>query len=385
MADKTTNYGLTKPNPEDFYDVQVQNENMDIIDRELKNRTPSLATYYPANSGKNVDELIDPFALIPVSLDVNTELFNIVGGTFAWVWTNFYIDATVTSRRMQIAMTYNAVNHKMAFRIYGANGWLEWKELATADGVPSNVLLLDGSVPMTGNMKIKKNTPTVILEDTGDGTGSAQYSIDKLLLRNITDGGTVELEIHDSETELASMLQLVVNNESWYNLYGEHNKPSPAEIGAVSSAPVKLTSANDLNQIITNGYYYWRTNNKPANVPTENGADSLTAMRVWTEDGVTCTQEIMDMYSGSTHGCVMRRTVDGDEVYPWEWVNPPMEIGVEYRTVERHEAEPVFVTLLSNGTVQKRTDYHGIIAPKTENWTFTLEDGSTVTKAVYVG
>ena len=108
-------------------------------------------------------------------------------------------------------------------------------------------------------------------------------------------------------------------------------------------------------------------------------------MRVWTEDGVTCFQEIGNMYAGNTHSCVMRRTVDGGEGYPWEWVNPPMTIGVEYRTVEKYDNEPVFVTLQEDGTIKKRTDYHDIIAPKTEQWTFTLEDGSTVTKAVYVG
>lgn len=37
MANKTTNYNLTKPLPEEFYDVEVQNGNMDIIDAELKN------------------------------------------------------------------------------------------------------------------------------------------------------------------------------------------------------------------------------------------------------------------------------------------------------------------------------------------------------------
>lgn len=167
-----------------------------------------------------------------------------------------------------------------------------------------------------------------------------------------------------------------VQNENWDKVDEELGK---------HIVPVLLTSKNDLNQITTNGYYYWRKNNKPANVPTENGAENLTAMRVWSEDSVTCFQEVADMYSGTTHNCVARRTVDGGEGYPWEWVNPPMEKGVEYRTVERYEGEPVFVTLQEDGTIKKRTDYHGIIAPKTEQWTFTLEDGSTVTKAVYVG
>lgn len=37
MADKTTNYNLTKPSADDFYDIGVHNANMDIIDDELKN------------------------------------------------------------------------------------------------------------------------------------------------------------------------------------------------------------------------------------------------------------------------------------------------------------------------------------------------------------
>lgn len=38
MANKTTNYNLTKPHPEEFYDINVHNTNMDIIDEELKKR-----------------------------------------------------------------------------------------------------------------------------------------------------------------------------------------------------------------------------------------------------------------------------------------------------------------------------------------------------------
>ena len=41
MSNKTTNFGLTKPSQEDFYDVQVHNGNMDIIDAEMKKFTPA--------------------------------------------------------------------------------------------------------------------------------------------------------------------------------------------------------------------------------------------------------------------------------------------------------------------------------------------------------
>lgn len=38
MPNTTTNYGLTKPLPEEFYDIGVHNDNMDIVDAELKKR-----------------------------------------------------------------------------------------------------------------------------------------------------------------------------------------------------------------------------------------------------------------------------------------------------------------------------------------------------------
>ena len=35
MSSKTTNLNLTKPSEDEFYDINVQNENMNIIDREI--------------------------------------------------------------------------------------------------------------------------------------------------------------------------------------------------------------------------------------------------------------------------------------------------------------------------------------------------------------
>ena len=35
----------------------------------------------------------------------------------------------------------------------------------------------------------------------------------------------------------------------------------------------------------------------------------------------------------------------------WEWVNPPLELGVEYRTTERYRKKPVYVKLFNFGTL----------------------------------
>ena len=44
MADKTTNYSLTKPLESEFYDIQVQNDNMDIIDAQMKDSADEILT-----------------------------------------------------------------------------------------------------------------------------------------------------------------------------------------------------------------------------------------------------------------------------------------------------------------------------------------------------
>lgn len=198
MAEKTKNYGLTKPNAEDFYDVNTQNENMDIIDEQLKNRIPVLATYYPTNSAKNADELTDAFALIPVSLEVNSELFNIIGGTFAWVWTNFYVEATVTSHRVQIAMSYDATEHKMAFRIYSTNGWSVWKGFADVSHTHA-VSDISGTLPISKGGTGSTSATAAITnlgaasknhKHTATDINSGTFSSDRFPVIPITKGGT---------------------------------------------------------------------------------------------------------------------------------------------------------------------------------------------------
>ena len=58
MATKTTNYGLTKPDGADFYDVDVQNDNMDIIDKQMKANANDIAQL---NSGLK-DALVTQYA-----------------------------------------------------------------------------------------------------------------------------------------------------------------------------------------------------------------------------------------------------------------------------------------------------------------------------------
>jgi len=52
MANKTTNYKLTKPLESEFYDVGVQNENMDKIDAQMKANEDAIEALQEGQSGK---------------------------------------------------------------------------------------------------------------------------------------------------------------------------------------------------------------------------------------------------------------------------------------------------------------------------------------------
>ena len=50
-------------------------------------------------------------------------------------------------------------------------------------------------------------------------------------------------------------------------------------------------------------------------------------------------------------GYSARKCFKGGNWLPWEWINPPMEVGVEYRTTERYKDKPVYVKLVNFGTL----------------------------------
>lgn len=69
--------------------------------------------------------------------------------------------------------------------------------------------------------------------------------------------------------------------------------------------------------------------------------------------------------SGILNGTVSQRSQKGASSgwTPWEYVNPPMKLGVEYRTTERYLGKPVYVKLIDCGNLPNGTTKevaHGI-------------------------
>lgn len=114
-----------------------------------------------------------------------------------------------------------------------------------------------------------------------------------------------------------------------------------------------LTSADDLNERMDNGWYCWSYMDKPANAPGTSGTTYMCVMRV-SGSGAACVQELFDASDSNYANTAMRRVIYDSTAYGWEWVNPPMAAGVEYRTLQRHDGAPVYTMLVSCGALPNK-------------------------------
>ena len=137
--------------------------------------------------------------------------------------------------------------------------------------------------------------------------------------------------------------------------------PVTMEAGAAIVA-VKLSSGDSLDSIKTNGWYYWDWGDPPMGIPDSTGANYMRAMRVWTGNGGECCQEMVDMSDSPYTGGMVRRTIYGSIVYPWEWVNPPMTLGIEYRTTQRCNGKPVYAKAVEVGVLPNNSYKEILIA-----------------------
>nr|DAI48808.1 MAG TPA: hypothetical protein [Caudoviricetes sp.] len=137
---------------------------------------------------------------------------------------------------------------------------------------------------------------------------------------------------------------------------------APGGYGLGSDAKL-LTSNDDVNTIGASGWYSWVSSSAPTNAII---VAYLTIMRV---DAYSSGVKVQTLY-GATDGedfitqpIVVRRMIYGSKIGAWEWVNPKMYLGVEYRTTERYLGKPVYVKAvnfgaLPNATIKRVT--HGI-------------------------
>lgn len=140
-----------------------------------------------------------------------------------------------------------------------------------------------------------------------------------------------------------------------YSIVNALREKAPDGYGLGSNAKL-LTADDDLNTVLTTGWYNWSWAAHPQNAPDNNWREYGCAMHVFsTSPGGYAIQTVYDLSDDITHGCAIQRTIyvisSGKVYYPWEWVNPPMQLGVEYRTTERYLGYPVYVKLINLGSL----------------------------------
>lgn len=101
----------------------------------------------------------------------------------------------------------------------------------------------------------------------------------------------------------------------------------------------------DIDTLILPGWYSYSQNNISNNKPFAI-ADIFVLAR---GSGATCIQ--VAAYRAGFYPQIKIRKM-GDNIWSdWEYINPPMELGVEYRTTERYNGEPVYIKRLDIGAL----------------------------------
>ena len=150
MATITTNYGLTKPGENDYYDIGVQNANMDIIDEALKNAAESTDTKGKPGGVASLDESGKvPEEQLP---DMNN-IFTAIYGTT----TSEEIEAALQAGKMVVA-----TDGKLILYLNLANQTGNWYTFTGGvfSGSNAPVWRLVKSTNLWGDLTVKVFTPS---------------------------------------------------------------------------------------------------------------------------------------------------------------------------------------------------------------------------------
>lgn len=158
--------------------------------------------------------------------------------------------------------------------------------------------------------------------------------------------------------------------------------PTPEEIGAALTgyglgtggaypSSLGLTGC----AIARGGFYRWDT--KTEDAPFANGA-----MLVIPRNKDSAAFQIACCASGTDKGTIAVRVYSASTASEWEYINPPMKNGVEYRTSKRVEGAVVYTKRINFGALPKATSRRVQIPNYTDAYTmqsieFIMRNNST--------
>lgn len=172
----------------------------------------------------------------------------------------------------------------------------------------------------------------------------SQYSgeeIDDLLGKAGSATGAVRYDAAQSLTD-AQKTQARKNVNAAPGGYG---------LGYIAGVAISSTVEEGLNTATQNGWYYFGgtgdIENRPSLIPDSGYGYLLVSSRN--------QQTKLQVFMSEVNNYIAVRKLEAGVWQPWEYVNPPMQLGVEYRTTERYLGKPVYCRLIDFGSLPNAT------------------------------
>ena len=131
----------------------------------------------------------------------------------------------------------------------------------------------------------------------------------------------------------------------------QNNDPRNWALGTTATSPKnEINRLSVVDETISNGWYLVYLSDGGNIGGATQGTLSVDA----SSRGIT--QEFRFYYAGYGGFCKLTRIKPYQEEWqPWEYVNPPMQLGVEYRTTERYQGKPVYTKAIDFGAAPNST------------------------------
>lgn len=192
----------------------------------------------------------------------------------------------------------------------------------------------------TGTIKITAST------NPGSGvvTVTRNWTYTKTAPTFANAGSTAQLQQNGKNIFPLTLLECVRGAESL----------EPSRFGLGSPNPRNIDDANNATE---SGWYYLDsgTLNSPEN------AEASNVMLVLARNSNPQTVQVL--FNVTELAFELRRVCTNGTWSPWEWINPPTLLGVEYRTVERYNGKPVYVKAINFGALPNNANKsveHGV-------------------------
>lgn len=222
---------------------------------------------------------------------------------------------------------------------------------------------------MTGDLTIEKAIAAVkLVTPSGSGqlfkNANATNDLGTTISDSTKDGVTDRINLSAART-LADKLRLVVAGENIYNILHTGNKDliKPADIGAASAGLVHKvydTNSNDAVDAVIEAELKDMPEHSIRHICLSDNVGNTIffgGMTHITINKVTDEYASVEAVRYHTSGVLMWKRCKYVNWLGWEWVNPPLDTGFEYRTTERYHGYAVIKKMDAVGNILWRAEH----------------------------